>query len=177
MKPDHVTDLPEESESRQYLSFRLGDAEYAVDILRVREIRVWEAPTPIPRTAAFIKGVINLRGTVVPVIDLRERFGLPALPYGPRTVMIVLAVSVEARERVMALVVEAVADVHRVSSQQIQPAPDLGGAIGVEYVTGLATVGERMIVLIDSDRLLDLEEIYAVDALERETANEGVSAR
>lgn len=146
----------------QYLTFILGEEEYAVDILRVREIRVWEAVTPIPRTASFIKGVINLRGAIVPVIDLGERFGLPAHPYGPRTVMIVLGVMDGERERLMALVVDAVADVQTLNADQTSAPPDFGAAIDNAYIRGLATIEGRMLVLLDSDRLLDLQEIYAV---------------
>ncbi len=154
---------------RQYLTFRLGDEDYAFDILRVREIRVWEGATRIPRAAAFIKGVINLRGTIVPVIDLRERFGLPEQTYGPRTVMIVLGVQADDGERLMAVIVDAVADVQRLGEAETAPPPEFGTAVHTHYITGLATVDGRMLVLLDSDRLLDLDEMQALAGLDNTT--------
>ncbi|MEJ1363582.1 MAG: chemotaxis protein CheW [Candidatus Sedimenticola sp. (ex Thyasira tokunagai)] len=157
-----LPDTLRENGSRQYLTFVLGDEEYAVNILKVREIRVWKSITAIPNTAAFIKGVINLRGTVVPIIDLRERFGLAARSYGPRTVVIVLSVEDGDHQRTMGLVVDAVSNVCTLTKDETSPPPDLGSAISAEFITGLATVDEKMLILLDSDRLLDLEEIYAI---------------
>ncbi|MBU0500336.1 MAG: chemotaxis protein CheW [Gammaproteobacteria bacterium] len=153
---------------RQYLSFLLEDEAYAVDILRVREIRVWEHVTPIPNTAAFIKGVINLRGTLVPIIDLRERFGLDPRPYGPRTVVLVLVVADAGQERTMGLVVDGVSNVCTLAPDLISPPPDFGGAVHAEFITGLATLEGRMLILLDSDRLLNLAEIYAVGQVQQQ---------
>jgi len=156
-------DSGREGASRQFLSFLLEDEEYAVDVLKVREIRVWESATPLPNTAPFIKGVINLRGTLVPVIDLRERFGLAPRPYGPRTVVIVLAVEEGGRERIMGLVVDGVSNVCSLAPAEISPAPDFCGAVHADFITGLATQAEGMLILLDSDRLLNLEEIQATN--------------
>lgn len=142
--------------ARQFLTFELAETEYGLDILKVREIRVWEPVTPLPNTPPFVKGVINLRGSVVPIIDLRERLGLPPRSYGPRTVVIVVNVTQDEREKVMGMVVDAVCDEHRLQDGLISPPPDLGGPIGSAFVAGLAEVQGRMIVLLDSDRLLDL---------------------
>lgn len=150
-----------EGASRQFLSFLLEDEAYAVDVLKVREIRVWESATPLPNTAPFIKGVINLRGTLVPVIDLRERLGLAPRPYGPRTVVIVLAVKEGGRERTMGLVVDGVSNVCSLTPAEISPAPDFCGAVHADFITGLATLAGGMLILLDSDRLLNLEEIQA----------------
>ncbi len=141
---------------RQFLTFQLADAEYGLDILKVREIRVWEPATPLPNTPAFVKGVINLRGSVVPIIDLRERLGLPAQPYGPRTVVIVVNLGQGDQTKVVGMVVDAVCDEHSLNEALIRPPPDLGGPIERSFVVGLAEVPGRMIVLLDSDRLLEL---------------------
>ena len=142
--------------ARQFLTFELAETEYGLDILKVREIRVWEPVTPLPNTPPFVKGVINLRGSVVPIIDLRERLGLPPRSYGPRTVVIVVNVTQDEREKVMGMVVDAVCDEHLLQDGLISLPPDLGGPIGSAFVAGLAEVQGRMIVLLDGDRLLDL---------------------
>jgi purine-binding chemotaxis protein CheW len=141
---------------RQFLTFQLAETEYGLDILKVREIRVWEPVTALPNTPPFVKGVINLRGSVVPIIDLRERLGLPSRTYGPRTVVIVVNMTQGAREKVMGMVVDAVCDEHLLNETLIRPPPDLGGPIGEAFVAGLVQIQGRMIVLLDSDRLLDL---------------------
>lgn len=143
----------------QYLSFILADEEYGVDILRVQEIKGWSKTTPIPNTPPYIKGVMNLRGAIVPIIDLRERFGLPPLSYGPMTVVIVLSVRSEQRERLMGVVVDAVSDVYNVRAEDLKPAPDLGDKLRSEFVKGLATVDEKLMVVVDIDNLLNSDEL------------------
>lgn len=152
--------------SRQYLTFLLAGEEYAVDILRVREIRGWEGATPIPGTPPYIEGIINLRGAIVPIIDLRERFGMPRAfgieplesgPMGseaPTTVVIVLQVEGRDKQRTMGIVVDAVSDVADVPEGELRPAPDLGTAIDTDFVRGLATVQGKMIIILDVDELL-----------------------
>ncbi len=141
---------------RQFLTFELAETEYGLDILKVREIRVWEPVTPLPNTPPFVKGVINLRGSVIPIIDLRERLGLPPRSYGPRTVVIVVNVTQDEQEKIMGMVVDAVCDEHLLQDEMISPPPDLGGPIGSAFVAGLAEVQGHMIVLLDSNLLLDL---------------------
>lgn len=139
----------------QYLTFMLENEEYGVDILRVQEIKGWDTVTPIPNTPDFIKGVINLRGTIVPIIDLRERFELESAEYNATTVVIVLKIIDEDKERTMGIVVDAVSDVYNVPEEDIKPPPDFGGVISVESVKGLATVDDKMVIVLDIDHLIN----------------------
>ncbi len=152
------------SDSSQYLTFILAGEEYGVDILRVQEIKGWEPATAIPNTPKYVKGVINLRGTIVPVIDLRVRFGLAHLDYGPTTVVIVLRIVSETGERTMGIIVDAVSDVYNVGDEEMKPPPDFGCAVGTEYVKALATVDEKMVILLDIDRLIDDGVMRGFDA-------------
>jgi len=147
----------------QYLTFVLADEEYGVDILRVQEIRGWESVTSVPNAPEYVKGVINIRGTIVPIVDLRERFGMESLEYGPITVVIVLKVMGENRERVMGIVVDTVSDTIDVPSDDVKPAPDFGDKIEVTFVKGLATVNEKMLILLDIDQLLNSGELNILD--------------
>ena len=147
------------SEEDQLLTFILANEEYGVDILRVQEIKGWDSVTPIPNTPDYIRGVINLRGTIVPIIDLRMRFGLESVAYGPTTVVIVLKVMSENASRTMGIVVDGVSDVYNVAEEAIKPAPDFGGVIAIDFVRGLATVGENMVIVLDIDHLLNSNEL------------------
>ena len=147
----------------QYLTFILNGEEYGVDILRVQEIRGWDNATPIPNTPEYLRGVMNLRGTIVPIIDLRERFNMESLDYGPTTVVIVLKIYSDDRERVMGIVVDAVSEVYNISSEDLQPAPDFGEVVSLEFVQGLATVEEKMVIVLDIDHLLTSGELKMVD--------------
>ncbi len=149
----------------QVLTFTLADEEYGVDILRVQEIKGWDSVTGIPNTPDYIRGVINLRGTIVPVIDMRLRFGLPPLEYGPLTVVIVLRVESGSRTRIMGIVVDAVSDVYNLPEDRIRPAPDFGGAVESEFITGLAGVEDKMVIVLDVDRLLNSRELAVMDSL------------
>ena len=144
---------------REFLAFRLGGEDYAIDILQVQEIRVFDAVTKLPGAPEFIKGVINLRGLIAPVLDLRVKFGYAAAEYGPFTVLIVLHV----REHLVAAVVDAVADVVALSDDEIKPRPEFATAINIEYVMGLASRGERMLILLDIERLICSEELGLFD--------------
>ena len=141
--------------SQQYLTFILGVEEYGVDILRVQEIKGWDTATEIPNTPDYIQGVMNLRGIIVPIIDLRKRFDLEKVEYGKTTVVIVLKVKSNDKERTMGFVVDAVADVYDVSEEQLKPPPDFGCKVGTEFVKGLATMDEKMIILLDIDQLMN----------------------
>ncbi len=138
----------------QYLTFMLAGEEYGVDILRVQEIRGWEKATQIPNTPEFVRGVINLRGTIVPIVDLRERFGLELIEYGRTTVVVVLRISSGDKERVMGIVVDAVSDVYNIDPQELKPAPDFGMGMESDFAHGLATIDEKMIIVLDMDRVL-----------------------
>ncbi len=154
-------DLHETSEGAdQYLTFIMADEEYGIDILRVQEIKGWDNVTPLPNTPKYIKGVLNLRGTIVPIIDLRQRFGLEVIPYGPTTVVIMLKVMAEKGQRIMGVVVDAVSEVYNVPAQDLKPTPDFGNSMNSDVVKGLATVEEKMIILLDIDQLLKAAELH-----------------
>lgn len=145
----------------QYLTFMLAGEEYGVDILRVQEIKGWDKATPLPNTPDYVRGVMNLRGTIVPIIDLRMRFNMEQIAYGPTTVVIVLKVEGEGRDRIMGIVVDAVSDVYAVPSEELRPAPDFGGNVRVEFVRGLATVDEKMVIILNIDKLLNADDLEA----------------
>lgn len=140
-------------DSEQLLTFIVDNQEYGVDILRVREIRGWSAPMPIPNAPAYVRGVINIRGDVVPIADLRERLGLPSLEYGQTTVVIVLRVNVSARERVLGVIVDAMSDVTSVPVSAVRPPPNFGDAPELSLIKGIATLEEKMITILDVDRV------------------------
>jgi len=154
-----------DSGENQYLTFILADEEYGVDILRVQEIKGWDNVTPIPNTPEYIRGVINLRGTIVPIIDLRSRFTLESIPYGSTTVVIVLKVCVGETSRIMGIVVDAVSEVYNINKDEMKPPPDFGTMISIAFIQGLATVDEKMIIMLDIDHLLNSEELSVTDKL------------
>ena len=125
----------------------------------VQEIRSWERPTAIANTPAFIKGVIDLRGAIVPIVDLRQKFGLGAPSYDASTVVIILNVA----RRVIGIVVDAVSDVLTLAAAQVRPAPQLGSSLDTGFITGLGAVGERMLILADIDRLLTAQDMQLFD--------------
>ncbi|KZC38095.1 MULTISPECIES: chemotaxis protein CheW [Rhodanobacter] len=144
----------------QQLTFSLAGEEYGVDILTVREIRGWTRVTRIPQTPAYVLGVLNLRGAIVPVMDLRLRFGLERESYGDSTVMIVVAVA----ERLFGIVVDAVSDVVDIDMAAIRPVPDMGAIVDTRYLKGLATHAERMVMLLDVEKLMRPEDVETLDA-------------
>lgn len=151
----------------QYLTFRLACEEYGVDILRVQEIKGWEGVTTMPNMPDYILGVINLRGTVVPIVDLRKLFGLENIEFNKTTVVIVVKVANPAGgERTMGVVVDAVSEVHNISSSDLNLPPDFGGNINTDSIKGLATVAGKMLIMLDIDHLMNngvLEEIEKQD--------------
>lgn len=139
----------------QYLTFFLAGEEYGVDILSVQEIRGWEKTTVIPNSPDYVKGVINLRGTIVPIVDLRLRFALPVLEYGPLTVVIVLMVKDKTgRNKVVGIVVDAVSDVYDIDHLKVKNPPDLEYSVGNTYISGLYNVENKMVILLDINTLL-----------------------
>ena len=151
--------------SEQLLTFILAGEEYGVDILRVQEIKGWDSVTPIPNTPKHILGVINLRGTIVPIIDLRLRFNLDSIAYGPTTVVIMLKVMSEERSRTMGIVVDGVSDVYNIANSEIKDAPDFGTAVDTKFVKGLTTVNEKMVILLDIDHMCNSAELMVMDAI------------
>jgi len=154
----------DDAETREFLTFMLAGEEYGVDILRVQEIKGWDSVTNIPNTPDYIRGVINLRGTIVPIIDMRLRFNLEPLEYGPTTVVIVLKVEKDSETvRTMGVVVDAVSDVHDVPTNHVKASPDFGTTVDTEFVKGLATVGQKMVIVLDIDYMLNSHELASLD--------------
>jgi len=142
----------------QYLTFTLADEDYGVDILRVQEIRGWELVTRVPNSPSYAKGVLNLRGAIVPIFDLRERFDLPVQAYTKDTVVVVLRVNSESGICIMGVVVDGVSDVLNASQDGIVSAPDFGGRVATEFISGLASADGKMIMLLDVDKLLNQDD-------------------
>jgi purine-binding chemotaxis protein CheW len=147
-------DEAEATGTSQYLTFVCAGEEYGVEILCVQEIKGWESVTRVPYTPNYMLGVMNLRGVIVPVIDLRVRFGLPARAMDGSTVVIVVRVRSSRGEKTAGIVVDAVSEVYSVAPEQIKPAPALGASTDSACVRGLATVDEKMVMLLDIDRLI-----------------------
>jgi purine-binding chemotaxis protein CheW len=141
-------------ESHQVLTFVLGNETYGVDILRVQEIRGWSAVTKIPHAPPHVLGVLNLRGSIVPIVDLRMRFSLDRAEYTTVTVIIVVSVISAAGRRDFGVVVDGVSDVVDVNTAEVKAAPELGAKGATDYIRGLVPVSERMVVLLDIDRLI-----------------------
>ncbi|WFF42785.1 chemotaxis protein CheW [Salinicola endophyticus] len=154
-----VEAIVSEAASNEYLVFSLGDEEYAVDILKVQEIRGYENVTRIANVPEFIKGVTNLRGVIVPIIDLRLKFHLENVEYGGQTVVIVVNVA----DRIVGIVVDGVSDVMSLTPDQIKPAPEFGVTLSSDYLNGIGSLDDRMLVLVDIEKLLTHEEMQLVD--------------
>jgi purine-binding chemotaxis protein CheW len=144
----------------QQLTFTLADEEYGVDILAVREIRGWTRVTRIPQTPAHLLGVLNLRGAIVPIMDLRLRFGLDREAYDESTVTIIVSVT----DRLFGIVVDAVSDVVDIDAAAIKPVPDMGAVVDTRYLRGLTTHLERMVMLLDVEKLMRPEDVETLDA-------------
>jgi purine-binding chemotaxis protein CheW len=150
----------------EYLTFTLGDEEYGIDILKVQEIRGYDAVTKIANTPDFIKGVINLRGAVVPIVDLRIKFNLGKIEYNEFTVVIILNLD----KRIVGIVVDGVSDVIALTSANIRPVPDLVSSIDTRYLSGLGNLDDRMLILVDISKLMTSHEMALVDGT---SENEG----
>lgn len=145
--------------SGEYLTFTLGKEEYGIDILKVQEIRGYEAVTRIANAPTFIKGVINLRGVIVPIVDLRIKFNLGEPSYDQFTVVIILNIG----KRVMGIVVDGVSDVIQLNSENLHSAPEFGSVLDTRYLLGLGTVDERMIIMVDIEQLMTSQEMALVE--------------
>jgi purine-binding chemotaxis protein CheW len=148
------------SEGRELLTFTLGNEEYGIDILKVQEIRGYDAVTTIANSPEFIKGVINLRGIIVPIVDMRIKFKLGKVEYDQFTVVIILNVA----NRVMGIVVDGVSDVIALTAEQLKPAPEFGTSLDTQYIMGLGTVEERMIIVVDIEKLMTSRDMELVEA-------------
>jgi len=145
---------------QEYLTFTLGEEEYGVDILKVQEIRGYDTITRMPDAPDFIKGVINLRGIIVPIIDMRIKFNLGAPTYDQFTVVIILNIA----SRVMGMVVDSVSDVITLTPEQVKPAPEMGSVLDTEYLIGLGTLDERMLILVDLEKLMTSDDMGLVES-------------
>ncbi|MRW93137.1 chemotaxis protein CheW [Duganella sp. FT80W] len=145
----------------EYLAFKLGTEEYGIDILKVQEIRGYEAVTRIANAPDFIKGVINLRGIIIPVVDMRIKFNLGEPVYDQFTVVIILNIN----GRIVGMVVDSVSDVTTLTPEQVKPAPEMGTAFSTDYMIGLGTIDERMLILVNIDKLMSSPEMGLIDQL------------
>ena len=143
-----------DAEGRQYLTFILADEEYGVEILRVQEIRGWTKVTPMPNSPSYLKGVLHLRDHVVPIIDLRARFGMESLEYGPTTVVIIVQVEASTMGQVIGIVVDAVSEVYTFNPDDCQ-VPPVGDIVEEQFVNGLVKIDDKMVILLDVDILLN----------------------
>lgn len=144
----------------EFLSFTLGQEEYGIDIPKVQELRGYDTVTRIANAPAFVKGVINLRGVIVPIIDMRIKFNLVQVNYDTFTVVIILNMA----SRVMGMVVDSVSDVITLSPEQIKPAPEMGSVLDTDYLIGLGTLDERMLILVDIEKLMSSDEMGLISA-------------
>ncbi|EKM9219021.1 chemotaxis protein CheW [Shigella flexneri] len=162
----NVTKLASEPSGQEFLVFTLGDEEYGIDILKVQEIRGYDQVTRIANKPAFIKGVTNLRGVIVPIVDLRIKFSQVDVDYNDNTVVIVLNLG----QRVVGIVVDGVSDVLSLTAEQIRPAPEFAVTLSTEYLTGLGALGDRMLILVNIEKLLNSEEMALLDSAASEVA-------
>jgi purine-binding chemotaxis protein CheW len=147
------------TDGSQYLTFRLAEEEYGVEILKVQEIKGYSAITPIPNTPPYLKGVMNLRGTIVPVVDLRSKFAMDEAEYNQFTVIIVVKVGA----KVMGLIVDAVSDVLNIPKVDIQATPDFGSEVDARFINGMAKAGDKLVVLLDIDRVMNAVDDAALN--------------
>ncbi|NQY27636.1 MAG: purine-binding chemotaxis protein CheW [Piscirickettsiaceae bacterium] len=147
-----------DSGTEQYLSFILNGEEYGVEILRVQEIKGWEYVTPIPNTPDHLCGVLNLRGSIVPVVNLRCRFDMPLKKFTPTTVVIVLKIE-GVTQRTVGIVVDAVSDAHNIMPSDIRVTPDFGSQVDTSFITGVVPIGNDMMMILDIDSLLSVEAL------------------
>jgi len=143
----------------EYLAFTLGQEEYGIDIQKVSEIRSYEAPTRIASAPEFVKGVINLRGLIVPIVDMRIKFNVGEPTYNQFTVVIILNIG----NRVVGMVVDSVSDVTILTPEQVKPAPEITSTLNTEYIVGLGTIDDRMLILVDIDRLMTSADMGLLD--------------
>lgn len=142
----------------QFLTFVLGSESYAINILSVKEISGWDNATLIPNSPGYVKGVVNLRGTIVPIIDLRTRFQVGDVSYVPTTVVIILSGKTDSGERTVGFIVDAVSDVLDVASEDIRPAPDFDGTVPANYIYGLVNANKSVVTVLDIEQLLAVDE-------------------
>jgi len=164
--------IKEVAEQQQYLTFLLADEEYAISILRIKEIIGYDTVTSVPKTPAWIRGVINLRGNVVPVVDLAVKFGLPQRPVTKTTCIIIVEWQMETQNTMMGVIADAVSQVMDIAAAEIQAAPSFGTRVKVDYLQGMAELGKKFALLLDIDKILSGEDTMS---LQEASANLGNS--
>ena len=164
----------EPADRRQYLSFTLAGSDYAVGILQVKEILQYETVTRVPSVPQSIRGVINLRGSVVPVVDLAVKFGLRETPVTKRTCVLIVEATVGAERTVMGVLADAVSEVLELTPQDVEPAPSFGTRVKVDYLLGMGKVGKGFVLLLDLDKVLSADEKELATHLAREGLPEGL---
>ena len=160
------------TDDQQFLTFNLAEEFYGVDILKVQEIKGYTNVTKIPNTPEYLKGVLNLRGTIVPIVDLRMKFGMGVTDPTPFTVVVVVNV----RNRVMGFLVDAVSDVLDLNAKDIQPPPELGNTVDITFVAGIGNSNDHLVTLLDIDRVLTEDEVKIVDAIPTQVPTEEASS-
>jgi len=148
--------LDVQNDAHQFLTFILAGEEYGVDILCVQEIRGWATATELPKTPDYVLGVLNLRGIMVPIFDLRKMFHLSQAEFDSDTVIVIVKVSYNAEEKIVGLVVDAISDVYNVAEDSIQEAPEIGDAVDTEFIKGLTSVEDKTVILLDIDLLVSV---------------------
>ena len=156
-----ATEAADDIAAREFLAFTLGKEEYGIHILKVQELRGYEEPTRIANAPDFIKGVVNLRGIIVPIVDMRIKFNLGTPTYDQFTVVIILNIN----GRVVGMVVDSVSDVITLSADQVKPAPEMGTALNTDYLIGLGTIDQRMLILVDIDKLMSSSEMGLIERI------------
>lgn len=157
---NNESNLEDNGRREEFLTFDLGDESYAIDILNVQEIRSFEPPTHFANAPAFIMGVINLRGTIVPIVDMRIKFGTQVVDYTPFTVVIILNLG----HRQVGIIVDAVSDVVGLTQSQIRPAPPFGAAVDISYVRGVASLDKRMLIVVNIEKLMSASDMALVNS-------------
>lgn len=155
---------PHEASGEQYLTFTLAGEDYGVNILNVEEIRGLDTWTRIPNAPDFVRGVVNIRGSIVPVIDLRERFELDAQSYAADSVIIVLHGETESGNRIIGVVADSVSDVYDAQKTQVGATPEFGNGVNTEFIGGLATAGNKMVMLLEVGKLINHPDITGADS-------------
>ena len=153
--------IAQATKALEFLAFTLGEEEYGIDIQKVQELRGYDTVTRIANAPEHIKGVVNLRGIIVPIIDMRIKFNLGTPTYDQFTVVIILNIA----SRVMGMVVDSVSDVITLSAEQVKPAPEMGSVLDTDYLIGLGTLDERMLILVDIDKLMSSAEMGLIEKL------------
>jgi len=160
-----AVNMMNDGQIEQFLTFELAGESYGVEILKVQEIRGWEPVREIPNTPEYIKGALNLRGAIVPIVDLRDRFGMKKTEYSAVTVVVVLCIKGSQGDNVMGIVADAVSDVLDINPAEIKESPKLGSKIDTRYMRGMYVGNKQMVMLLDVDKLLDSEEFEGISNL------------